>query len=402
MPTKIKICAMAAVATALLAGCAEKPSMNKVIDDAFANARVQYGEFCRKLDETPGKLPRSLSKEGMLELECPKDTASWIVGFFPGTLWLIYEYGKDGRVRAEAEKFTAYVEPQKDNTTNHDVGFMVNCSYGNQLRIAGDDSVKPVMLQAARSLASRYNPAVGCTQSWRTGLRGWKFPVIIDNMMNLELLMWAFRESGDSLFYNIAVDHANTTMANHFRPDYSSYHVVSYNPVSGEVEARQTQQGYSDDSSWMRGQAWGLYGYTMMYRETGIPAYLEQARKIAGYILDHPAMPGDKVLYWDVSDPAVPDTYRDVSAAAIMCSALVELSGYCQGEEAERYRSVAEEQIRALASDRYTAPVGTNGNYLLMHSVGNLPKGREVDAPLCYADYYYLEALMRYKKAFLE
>lgn len=388
-----------AACVAMLCGCSVKP-MEKVIDEAFSNAVEQYTIFCADLDKTPGMLPRSM-KDGVVTLEDPLDTNSWILGFFPGSLWYIYEYTGIEDFRKQAEKFTAYVEPQKTNTTNHDVGFMIWCSYGNQLRLTGEESIKPIMLEAAESFSKRYNPAVGCTQSWRTGLRGWRFPVIIDNMMNLELLVWASKESGDPKYLDMAINHANTTMKNHFREDNSSYHVVSYDPLTGNIDVKQTQQGYADSSAWARGQAWGLYGYTMMYRYTKDETYLEHARKIASFILDHPRMPEDMIPYWDFDAPDIPDTFRDVSAASIMCSALIELATYCP-DMAERYIDVAEIQLRALSSPQYTAAVGTNGGYLLMHSTGNFPKSREVDAPLSYADYYYLEALLKYRDNFLK
>ncbi len=382
----------------MICGCGSKP-MDMVIDDAFENAMKQYSAFCTNLDRTPGMLPRSM-KDGVVTMEDPRDTNSWVLGFFPGSLWYIYEYTGDEQFRRQAEKFTSYVEPQKTNTTNHDVGFMVGCSFGNQYRLVGGEDVKDIMLEAAESLSKRYNPAVKCTQSWRTGLRGWSFPVIIDNMMNLELLVWASKESGDPKYLDMAVNHSYTTIRNHFRPDCSSYHVVSYNPVTGEVEARQTQQGHSDSSAWSRGQAWGLYGYTMMYRYTGNNDFLEQARKIAAFMIDHPRMPDDMIPYWDFDAPDIPDAARDVSAAAIMCSALIELSTFCPDKK-QKYTETAEKQLRILSSSKYTAKVGTNGCYLLMHGTGNYPKGKEVDAPLSYADYYYLEALLRYRNLVL-
>ncbi len=385
---------MMAASAAMLFACSSRP-MDVVIDEAFAHAMKQYSEFCSNLDRTPGMLPRSL-KDSIVTLEDPLDTNSWILGFFPGTLWYIYEYTGDEEFRRQAEKFTAYIEPQKTNTTNHDVGFMIWCSYGNQYRLLGGDDVRNIMLEAAESLSQRYNPIVGCTQSWKTGLRGWRFPVIIDNMMNLELLAWASKESGNSRYLEMAVNHANTTIKNHFRDDFSSYHVVSYNPETGDVEAKQTQQGYADSSAWARGQAWGLYGYTMMYRYTKDPVFLEQAKKIAAFMIGHPRMPEDMIPYWDFDAPDIPNTVRDVSAAAIMCSALIELSTFSP-DDGKRYIDVAEKQLRVLSSPVYTAEVGTNGCYLLKHSTGNYPKSKEVDAPLSYADYYYIEALLRFQ-----
>jgi uncharacterized protein YyaL (SSP411 family) len=216
-------------------------------------------------------------------------------------------------------------------------------------------------------------------------------------MMNLEMLIWAYKESGDTQFMNLAVTHADKTMQNHFRPDYSSYHVVSYSPETGKVEFRGTHQGCADESAWARGQAWALYAYTMMYRETRNPAYLEQANKIARFILDHKNLPEDKIPYWDFNSPEIPNDFRDSSSGAIIASALLELCNYVDENRAEEYFTIAEKQLQVLASPAYTAKTGTNGNFILMHGAGNIPQNSEIDVPLSYGDYYYVEALLRYK-----
>ena len=223
------------------------------------------------------------------------------------------------------------------------------------------------------------------------------YVVIIDNMMNLELLFWAAQATGDSTFYDIAVKHADTTLKNHFRADNSLYHGLNYNPKTGTIKHYQGGQGFSEKSAWARGQAWGLYGYTMMYRFTKKPEYLEQAIKIAEFILNHPNMPKDLIPYWDYNAPDIPDALRDASAAAINCSGLLELSQYVSGDKAKKYYKAAEKMLQILSSPVYTAEVGTNGGFILKHSVGNIPSGTEVDVPLTYADYYYVEALCRYK-----
>ena len=246
---------------------AQKNSMSKIIDEAFKNASSQYAGLINEMSSTPGLLPHSILPDGSLHRVSP---SSWVSGFFPGSLWYIYEYTGNVTVRKNAEKFTTYLKTQKNNNKTHDIGFMLYCSYGNKWRLCGKDKeTEDVLLSGAKALSSRFNVQVGCTQSWDTGKCGWSFPVIIDNMMNLELLMWAYKTSGDPVFKNIAVRHADTTLKNHFRKDNSSYHVVSYNPKTGAVEKKETHQGYSNESAWARGQAWGLYGYTMMYRETG-------------------------------------------------------------------------------------------------------------------------------------
>ena len=376
---------------------AQKNSMSKIIDEAFKNASSQYAGLIKEMSSTPGLLPHSILPDGSLHRVSP---SSWVSGFFPGSLWYIYEYTGNVTVRKNAEKFTTYLKTQKNNNKTHDIGFMLYCSYGNKWRLCGKDKeTEDVLLSGAKALSSRFNVQVGCTQSWDTGKCGWSFPVIIDNMMNLELLMWAYKTSGDPVFKNIAVRHADTTLKNHFRKDNSSYHVVSYNPKTGAVEKKETHQGYSNESAWARGQAWGLYGYTMMYRETGNKSYLEMARKIASFIIRHKNLPKDKIPYWDFDAPNG-NEYRDASAGAIMASAFVELSGFVTDEKTgQNYLSIAEKQLRTLASPHYLAEPGTNCNFILKHSVGNLPENSEVDVPLSYADYYFLEALLRYKKA---
>ena len=379
---------------------AQKNSMSKIIDEAFKNASSQYAGLIKEMSSTPGLLPHSILPDGSLHRVSP---SSWVSGFFPGSLWYIYEYTGNVTVRKNAEKFTTYLKTQKNNNKTHDIGFMLYCSYGNKWRLCGKDKeTEDVLLSGAKALSSRFNVQVGCTQSWDTGKCGWSFPVIIDNMMNLELLMWAYKTSGDPVFKNIAVRHADTTLKNHFRKDNSSYHVVSYNPKTGAVEKKETHQGYSNESAWARGQAWGLYGYTMMYRETGNKSYLEMARKIASFIIRHKNLPKDKIPYWDFDAPNIPHAYRDVSAGAIICSALIELSDYVKSDEADEYLAVAEMHLRALASPAYTAKPGTNKFFILKHSVGYLPGNREIDVPLSYADYYYLEAMLRFKDRVLK
>ena len=377
---------------------AQKNSMSKIIDEAFKNASSQYAGLIKEMSSTPGLLPHSILPDGSLHRVSP---SSWVSGFFPGSLWYIYEYTGNVTVRKNAEKFTTYLKTQKNNNKTHDIGFMLYCSYGNKWRLCGKDKeTEDVLLSGAKALSSRFNVQVGCIKSWDN--KKWSYPVIIDNMMNLELLMWAYKTSGDPVFKNIAVRHADTTLKNHFRKDNSSYHVVSYNPKTGAVEKKETHQGYSNESAWARGQAWGLYGYTMMYRETGNKSYLEMARKIASFIIRHKNLPKDKIPYWDFDAPNIPHAYRDVSAGAIICSALIELSDYVKADEADEYLAVAETQLRALASPAYTAKPGTNKFFILKHSVGYLPGNREIDVPLSYADYYYLEAMLRFKDRVLK
>ncbi|OON68473.1 glycoside hydrolase family 88 protein [Hymenobacter sp. CRA2] len=336
--------------------------------------------------------PRSLTPAGELAVVPSPD---WTSGFFPAELWLLYQATGKAEWQTAARTYTARIEPEQYNKTTHDLGFMVYCPVGKGYELTQDAHYKPVILQAARSLSSRFNAKTGTLRSWDHNRDNWQFPVIIDNMMNLELLFEATRLSGDSSFYQLAVTHANTTLRNHFRPDFSSYHVVDYDPATGQVRQRQTAQGYADESAWARGQAWGLYGYTMCYRETRNKVYLQQAENIARFILNHPNMPKDLVPYWDYNAPDIPAAPRDASAAAITASALYELSTY-SAANAALYRSKAEQMVKSLAKS-YTAQPGGSHGFLLLHSTGHKPANSEIDVPLIYADYYFLEALQRRK-----
>lgn len=369
--------------------------IDSVIDNALQVAVKQSRLMYAVMDTIPDRFPKTIGKNGALET-CKSDF--WISGFYPGQLWYLYEYTHKDEFKKMAESFTARVEKEKNNTENHDVGFMINCSFGHQYKLFRDSTSKKVLITAANSLATRFRETVGCTLSWsHPGTERWQFPVIIDNMMNMELLIRGSSLSGNIRLHEMAVSHANVTLKNHFRSDYSSYHVVSYDTITGNVESKNTAQGYSDSSAWSRGQAWGLYGYTMMYRETKDEKYLQQANHIAQFILSHPNMPEDKIPYWDFNDPQIPNTYRDASAGAIMASALIELSTFVDKRLKNKYLSVAEKQIRTLASDKYLAKVGENQHFILKHSVGFLPVNSEVDVPLSYADYYFIEAMIRFR-----
>ncbi len=363
----------------------------QVIDSALQKAVAQYKYMGTLLPAD--KFPKTwypLTKK--IETS---NSSWWCSGFYPGSLFYLYEYSKDPALLTEANRIDKVLEKEKLNKGTHDLGFMMYCSFGNANRLSPSKEYEEILLTSAKSLSTRFNPTVGCIKSWDHGT--WKFPVIIDNMMNLELLFWATKVSGDSSFYKIAVTHANTTMKNHFRADNSSFHVIDYDPATGSVHEKKTAQGYADYSAWARGQAWGLYGYTVMYRCTKDPKYLTQANKIAAFITKHRNLTADKIPYWDYDSPDIPATYRDASAAAITASALLELSKYNSGEKGGFYLSYAEQIIRALSTKAYTAPIGENGGFILKHSTGHLPGNSEVDVPLTYADYYYIEAMMRYK-----
>lgn len=354
---------------------------------------LQEIEKAKTTEKDKNKIyPVSFTPAGELKLIAPGD---WRSGFFPGQLWYLYELTGDNRWKELAKTYTAGVENEKWNARTHDMGFKVYCSFGNGYRLTNDPAYRDIIIQSARTNIKRFNPKTGCIRSWDHNRDKWDYPVIIDNMMNLELLFEATKLTGDSSFYRIAVSHANTTLKNHFRPDFSSYHVIDYDTLTGNVRKKNTHQGYSHESAWARGQAWGLYGYTMCYRETKNPAYLKQAENIAGFILDHPNMPEDLVPYWDFNDPEIPNVSRDASAAAVMASAFYELAGY--SKNAGQYKKAADKIMKSLSGSNYLAPFGTNHGFLLLHSTGNRPSNSEVDVPLNYADYYYLEALLRSK-----
>jgi hypothetical protein len=336
-------------------------------------------------------VPRTIHQDGSLAV-VPAD--DWTSGFYPGVLWYIYELSGDSKWKDRAKAYTAALEEQQYNGSNHDVGFRMFCSFGNALRLTGDERYIPVLVQSAKTLIDRYYASVGCIRSWDFNQENWQCPVIIDNMMNLELLFWASEQTGDPIYRDIAFSHAGTTMENHFRPDNSSWHVIDYDTITGEVRNRNTHQGYADESSWARGQAWGLYGYTMSYRLTDHMAFLKQAERIAGFLLEHPRLPEDLVPYWDFDAPGIPDEPRDVSAAAIMASALYELCRY--SENGAYYKAAADRMMESLGSTYASVP-GENYGFILGHSVGHKPVESEVDVPLNYADYYYLEALLRKK-----
>ena len=368
--------------------CAEE-SMEALTQRVFSLARAQYRLMDSGLDE--GRCPKTMNQDGNL---VTSDIRWWCSGFYPGSLWYIYENTGDEAFREMAQKRTLALAPLLEMKTDHDIGFMIGCSFGNALRLTADTTLyRSVLLKAADKLAGRFNPQVGAIRSWDFGSRhGWDFPVIIDNMMNLELLMDAYGINGREELKDVAVKHAYTTLNHHFRTDYSCYHVVDYDSTDGSVRRRQTHQGHDDESMWARGEAWAFYGFLMMYLKTGDEQFYMRADYIAKLLIR--SLPEDGIPFWDFSCPG---SYRDASAAAIMASAFIqmyEISGD------RKFLDIACRQLRTLASSEYLAEVGTNGGFLLKHCVGNLPNNSEVDVPLSYADYYFLEALQRYSRAF--
>ena len=377
--------------TVIAVQCAPKPD---IIQENVENAKVQLKYLVDASEAGDTVRIPSTFKNGEIDF-VPTD--DWVSGFFAGTLWYMYELTGDEYWAEHAQKQTEVLDTIQYLKWHHDVGFMIYDSYGNGLRLNNFDGYKDVIINTAKSLSTRFRPGAGVIQSWNVDRgwqaeRGWECPVIIDNMMNLELLFKATEFTGDSTYANIAISHADQTMKNHYRPDYSTYHVVDYDLETGEVRGRCTAQGYADESAWARGQAWSIYGYTVMYRFTGDKKYLEQAEKVADFLFNNPNMPEDLVPYWDFDCPDIPDTPRDASSAAIIASALYELYWYTK---TDLYKEKADKMIESLSTPAYRAAQGTNGGFILMHSVGSIPHGSNIDVPLNYADYYFLEALIR-------
>lgn len=351
--------------------------------------------LCKKAEADYAKLPfdsmaipRSVHSDGSLDVTPSK---SWTSGFYPGTLWKLYGFSKRDALKSAAEKWSAVVEKEKMDSTTHDLGFKIYCPFGTAYTLTKDEHCKEVFITAAQTLSTRFNPNVGAIRSWDHHAHVWDFPVIVDNMMNLELLFEATIATGDSSFHKIAKQHAHTTLKNHFRSDHSSYHVVDYHPETGEVENRHTHQGTAHESAWARGQAWGLYGFTVAYRYTRETAFLEQAKNIAQYFFNHPNLPEDKIPFWDFDAPKIPNEPRDVSAATITAAGLLELAKY-DSENSSQYINWADKILLSLENENYQTDAMP---FFLKHSVGNFPADSEIDVPIVYADYFYVEALLR-------
>ncbi len=365
-----------------------------LIEENVRFAAEQYSLQTALIEESEKILNPKSFIDGKMKYINPQE---WTSGFFPGSMWYLYELTGDEKWKQFGIKYTEALDTIQYLTNHHDVGFMIGCSYGNGLRLSKNETYKEVIVQAAKSLSTRFYPQAGIIQSWNVDAgwqaqRGWECPVIIDNMMNLELLFDATKYSGDSTFWKIAVTHADNTIKNHFRSDYSTWHVIDYSLIDGSVRNKHTAQGFAHESTWARGQSWAIYGYTVCYRETRDPKYLEQAEKAFEFVANHPNLPVDGVPYWDYNAPNIPNEKRDVSSAAIMASALYELSTY---SKSEYYKGWADKIMQSLSGAEYRANLGENGNFILKHSVGSIPHGSEVDVPLNYADYYFLEALKR-------
>ena len=411
-------------------GCANRKD---IIQENVEHAKAQLAYLIEASEAGDTLQIPSSYKNGEIEF-VPTD--DWVSGFFAGTLWYMYELTGDEYYAEKAQKHTEILHDIQFLKWHHDVGFMVYDSYGNGLRLKNIPGYDTVLVNTAKSLATRFRPAAGIIQSWNThnpeqwqAHKGWDCPVIIDNMMNLELFFKVSEMTGDDTYKNIAISHADKTMENHFRDDFSTYHVVDYNDETGEVRRKCTAQGIADESRWARGQAWAIYGYTVAYRFTKDAKYLKQAEDIANYLLvEEDNMPENLVPLWDFDvaefasdgeemvhlfsqwvnifeDPEITEYYkslRDVSSAAIIASALYELNWYTKNKI---YKEKADKMIESLSKEPYRAEVGTNGGFIFKHSVGSLPHSHvkrltnpnagNIDVPLNYADYYFLEALIR-------
>ena len=366
------------------------------LDKEIKNCEAQLNQAVPKLTDLT-KHPRLIETNETEWKEIPNGRLVWTSGFYPGILWYMYNLSKDEKWKKEAIKRTEVFEDFKTITEHHDIGFMMFPAYGNGYMLGDKKEYKDILLTSAQSLASRYNPNVGTIRSWSNKMhpRWQQHITIIDNMLNLELLFWAAKNGGSKEYYDIAVKHAETTMANHFRPDYTSWHVIEYDSISGKVLNRHTKQGYADDSRWSRGQAWGIYGYTMVYRETGDKKFLDFAVKITDKYLE--LLPEDYIPHWDFDVPNKEIEERDASAAAVVASGLLELSTLVEDKnKQEQYFDAAMRMLESLSSDAYSG-VGKADSFLL-HSTGAKSLGHEIDVALIYADYYYIEALDRLKK----
>lgn len=376
--------------------CSPTRSQDSVADRDFFQAQLDRQAqralaYLPELALDSTAIPRSAKRDGSLNGTTSRD---WTSGFYPGELWLWYEYTEDERFKAAAQDWTQFVEKEKFDTHTHDLGFKIYCSFGQGYRLTQQQEYRSVILQAAKTLIQRYDPQVGCIRSWDFNREVWQFPVIIDNLMNLEMLFAATRLSGDSTYYDIAYQHALTTLQNHIRPDHSAYHVIDYDTLTGAVRHRHTHQGFSHESAWSRGQAWNLYGFAMAYRETGDSRFLKQARAAARFIYQHPNLPAHGVPYWDFDAPNIPNEPLDASAAAVAASGLLIL---CEVDSASREQLLpwVDRTLNTLSRQEFASDLSP---FLLDHSVGSIPGDFEVDVPIVYADYYFVEALMRRMK----
>ncbi|MFP4844295.1 glycoside hydrolase family 88 protein [Winogradskyella sp. PE311] len=371
-----------------------KNESNSIVENSESIKAKLENRYSKLLDYKVDSIafPRSYSHKNKAIKKVP--SKDWTSGFFAGNLWQIYELTGDEDFKEKAKEWTAFIEKEKFNDRTHDMGFKVFCSFGNGLKFEDNEVYKSIIVKSAQTLSTRFNENIGSIRSWDFNKKRWQFPVIIDNMMNLELLFEATKISGDSTYHKLAVTHANTTLKNHFRSDHSSYHVLDYDTITTIIRMKVTHQGFSDESSWARGQGWAIYGFTMAYRYTKNPKYIERAKATANFYLGHKNLPEDGIPYWDFDDSAIPNAPRDVSAGTVVSSALVELYGYTKNEA---YLNYSKKVINSLKSNKYVLDTTIQAPFILDHSTGNWPKKDEMDEPIVYGDYYFLETLLRLK-----
>ena len=397
MKIKTLLCGIGIMA---LSSCAGEKAEKLDVDKALAYCDVQVHRALAELGKN-GEADYSMQPRNILSGEkfwnCRKVAKEeWTGGFWPGVLWYDYEATQNDTIRVLAEKYTESLKLFSEIPAyDHDLGFLVFCSYGNGYRLTHNPTYRDVIIATADSLATLYNPKVGTILSWPRNIEMLGgHNTIMDNMINLEMLFWAARNGGDRRLFDVAVSHADKTMENQFRPDYTSYHVAVYDTLTGNCIKKCTHQGYADESMWARGQAWAIYGYTVVFRETGDPKYLEFAEKLVDVYLKN--LPEDYVPYWDFNAPDIPNAPRDASAACVVASALLEMSGFYGNGQGEKYKEAAEKMLCSLSSDKYQSR-DTNVAFLL-HSTVHWPAKSEIDASIIYADYYYIEALLRLKR----
>ncbi|WP_397444830.1 glycoside hydrolase family 88 protein [Polaribacter sp. R77954] len=362
--------------------------------ETFNSEKALQNRYAKFLEYQPDSLafPRSFYLDkNVINKKPSKD---WTSGFYVGNLWQLFELTGNMKYKEIAQKWTAFIEKEKYNNKTHDMGFKVFCSFGQGLKHINSKQYKDIIIKSSQTLSTRFNDTVGSIRSWDFNKKRWDFPVIIDNMMNLEMLFEATKISKDSSFHKLAVQHANTTLKNHFREDNSCFHVVDYNPTNGNIRMKVTHQGINDNSAWARGQGWAIYGYTMAYRFTKNSKYLARAEATAHFYLKHPNLREDGIPYWDFNDPDIPNAPRDVSAAALVASAMVEMYQYTKNEN---YLNYSKKVVNTLMSEEYILKDTINAPFILKHSTGNYPKNDEIDEPIVYADYYFLETLLRLK-----
>ncbi|WP_418263703.1 glycoside hydrolase family 88 protein [Flavobacterium faecale] len=387
-----KVFLLAGILVLVMSCQVKKNKKYPVLNKTSVRLESRYQELLKyPVDST--RIPRSYTKvTNKVRGVVSKD---WTSGFFPGNLWQLYKITGKKEFLDKAKIWTSFVEKEKFNNEDHDIGFKVYSCFGTGYKITGQEDYKEVIIQSAKTLSTRYSGKVGAIRSWDFNKKKWDYPVIIDNMINLELLFEASLLTGDSRYHDIAVNHANKTLKNHFRPDNSVYHVIDYNPSNGVVRLKNTHQGLNDYSAWARGQAWAIYGYTMCYRYTKDQKYLDQAIATAHYYLDHKKLPKDGIAFWDFDDPKIPNTHIDVSASAVVCSALYEIHGFTKKDY---FLDKANLILKSLMSDKYVLDSAIKAPFILDYSTGNKPKEDELDEPIVYGDYYFLEALVRSKE----